>query len=560
MAAVELYRSPFLEGFFLREAPEFGHWVDRERARLAGAYTRALEGLADEAETRGSRLESVEWWRKRAAQDPFDSRVAVRLMKALSAAGNRAGAIRHADLHETLLREELGVELDSEVRALAARLRQAEVPGDGTNQQVTSAANGVVEDDVLHTSFEAPAGGAKTPGMVTDGPPDTGIPPSPTRRWLAAFAVLAIAAVLAGVGLSTAGREGNPGSDPSAEDIARAVVRELSEGPGAATDPRRAPPTGSLIAWELYEKASRPEVIRSDSAAAEALALLREAVEVDPTFAAAHAGLARLYLRVGPPDDPNMARGDRYSLARSHAARALELDPFLPAGHATLGVADMLLYRFEEAEVHLERAAELDPVGSPAQEWLVPLLVWRGRFAEALEKAELALSVDPLSPTARGELAHALLVNGRCTEALAEIEALVDLQPPPLRAGLIASQCHAQRGQWNEALADIESGLPRSGARGKAAWGHVLARAGRPDEALRVLEELLESDRRGGQLAFEVATVFAGLGRTDDAFEWLERAVADHSLTFEVREPRFGDLHTDPRFSALLGKVGLPGL
>ena len=97
--AVALYTGPFIDGFFLDDAPEFERWVDRERDRLAAAYAKAVEGLAEAAERAGDTGAAVEWWKTRADQDPYDSRVALRLMQALEGIGNRAGALQHAVTH-----------------------------------------------------------------------------------------------------------------------------------------------------------------------------------------------------------------------------------------------------------------------------------------------------------------------------------------------------------------------------------------------------------------------------------------------------------------------------
>jgi TolB-like protein/DNA-binding SARP family transcriptional activator/Flp pilus assembly protein TadD len=121
--AVALYSGPFLDTFILPDASEFGQWVDGERARLAGGYARALETLATEAERRGDFRLAAEWWQKRVEHDRYDSRVAQCLMRALDASGNRAQAIKHAAIHERLLRQELGVRAATEVSALAERMR-----------------------------------------------------------------------------------------------------------------------------------------------------------------------------------------------------------------------------------------------------------------------------------------------------------------------------------------------------------------------------------------------------------------------------------------------------
>jgi len=122
-AAVRLYRGPLLDGFYVADAPEFERWAEGERDRLARAYGRALEGLAEAAESEGSAIRAVDWWRRLARHDPFSSRTALRLVRALDAAGERPSALRAADTHAALLREELGVEPDPDFEHFVARLR-----------------------------------------------------------------------------------------------------------------------------------------------------------------------------------------------------------------------------------------------------------------------------------------------------------------------------------------------------------------------------------------------------------------------------------------------------
>ncbi len=134
--AAALYAGAFLDGFFLDDAPEFERWVERERARLGKAYDSAVETLAEAAERAGDAGEAADWWRARAAHDPFDSRVARRFMQALEGAGNRVGALQHAVWHQQLLREELEIEAAPGVAALADRLRRSPWPGTAERVEV----------------------------------------------------------------------------------------------------------------------------------------------------------------------------------------------------------------------------------------------------------------------------------------------------------------------------------------------------------------------------------------------------------------------------------------
>jgi DNA-binding SARP family transcriptional activator/tetratricopeptide (TPR) repeat protein len=117
-----LYAGPFLDGFYLSGCAEFERWVEDERTRSAERARSAIEALAERAAGSGDTAGAVNWWRRLAALERFDSRIAIALMKALAASGDRGAAIRHARVHETLVRDELGVEPDPEVASYSAKL------------------------------------------------------------------------------------------------------------------------------------------------------------------------------------------------------------------------------------------------------------------------------------------------------------------------------------------------------------------------------------------------------------------------------------------------------
>lgn len=124
--AVSLHRGPFLDGFYMSGVPSFEQWVDVERRHLADQFARALEVLAEDAQERSDWAAAVRWWKRRAAHEPTNSRVAVQLMEALVTARNVAGALRYARVHERILEEKLGLELSSEVREFVEELVQKE--------------------------------------------------------------------------------------------------------------------------------------------------------------------------------------------------------------------------------------------------------------------------------------------------------------------------------------------------------------------------------------------------------------------------------------------------
>ena len=211
--AVGYYAGPFLDGVHVDGSPELERWIDGERSALAQRHIEALEQLARAADARGARDEAVGWWRRLQAADLLSGRAAVGLMLALDAAGDRAGALQHARVHETILREEVGSPPDPAVTALAARLREV-----GPLAERGSPARGGAAVGAASLSTAAPARREPPPYTPhSDGaaPPLPGAPASATTapvpagsaggalgwrgsraryRWLAAAALAVIVA------------------------------------------------------------------------------------------------------------------------------------------------------------------------------------------------------------------------------------------------------------------------------------------------------------------------------------------------------------------------------
>lgn len=187
--ALELYRGALLEGFHVSGASsEFSHWLDGERGRLRRMHGEVLEHMAARAEEAGDLARAVDWWRKRAAAEPYSGRVATRLMEALERAGNRAGALQHARVYERLVEEEFGAPPDPEVLTLAERLRTEPAEDTGTEAEKSSRARVVGADSVeSRPSQETSAQGKppkSSPGAPEpeDPPFEAGAPPTGADR------------------------------------------------------------------------------------------------------------------------------------------------------------------------------------------------------------------------------------------------------------------------------------------------------------------------------------------------------------------------------------------
>lgn len=234
-AAAALYHGPFLDGFYLADAPEFERWVEGQRASLATAGIRAIENVAKASAESGRREEAAEHWHRLALLDPLDSRIAAAYIEALAALGDRSAALAHGRAHAELRRRELEAAPDPAVERLMARLREVEerphaapkaatpgtaAPGTATPPSAPSAV-------AAAPSERAPAASAAVPA-VRDTPPPRGAPAprraTPVRRLaLAAAGVAAVVAVAVLAWRATASWRA-----PSAPVLAVGRIRDLA--------------------------------------------------------------------------------------------------------------------------------------------------------------------------------------------------------------------------------------------------------------------------------------------------------------------------------------------
>lgn len=199
--AVELYRGPFLDGFFVSGSPEFERWSSAQRERLAGRAADALERLAASAESAGDHRSAIEWRKRLSMLFPYDSGAALKLMTVMAKAGDRAGALQHAQAHAALLRDELDIEPDAVVEAFASTLRDPVdwTPGEPLPRRIERITSEVEPVDPVRISL---ASRSDTPASVA-----VWVPTSRTRRWGRVAATVSVAVVLVTAGI-VAGRIG----------------------------------------------------------------------------------------------------------------------------------------------------------------------------------------------------------------------------------------------------------------------------------------------------------------------------------------------------------------
>src|SRR6266566_201716 len=194
-AAVERYKGTLLDGFHFTDSREFESWIDGERARLRREYQTAVEFLANAAAEAGDHSRSVTWWRRLVNSDPLSAGATKKLMLALSAAGDRAGAVKHARLYQELVRQELEIEPDSEIENLAASFSHAPIAETAESPAVRKAPQ---EHSQSAASVEAPTNPSVTPpvaGRTLEGKK------SRRRERMALYAVIPIAILMSGAAI-----------------------------------------------------------------------------------------------------------------------------------------------------------------------------------------------------------------------------------------------------------------------------------------------------------------------------------------------------------------------
>lgn len=324
-------------------------------------------------------------------------------------------------------------------------------------------------------------------------------------------------------------------------------------------------PTENREAYLLYLKAMYYASKWTSAGIQQGFSYSRQAIEADPLFADAYAGLAYLYIQVSYFSI--LSPIESFPAARAATLKALEIDPTLATAHACLSYI-LLAYDWDwaGAEIASRRAIELAP-NIPAGHYVrSQWCLVNGRAEEAIEEAKKASELDPLSLPYMHNLAHVYLELRRYELAIRQLKQILELEPAFSRAREVLAFTYASMGRYEEAFAElgepgpINNTDPRSiGVRGF--WGIMIAMAGRQTEARKVLAELvLCSEAPTFRPAYYCAAIHALLGEKDEAFGWLDKAREGHfgSLFHIKLKSYFETLHEDVRFGELLCRMGIP--
>jgi DNA-binding SARP family transcriptional activator len=469
--AIELYAGPFLDGFHLDGAPEFERWIDEVRAPLAAEFAGALEAQAVIAGRRNEHGQAARYWRRLAALDPLNGRIAVGLMVALRDAGDRAGALRHARVHEELVRQELGGIADPAVAALAESIRAEPVV----------------------TAIPAPPPSRESPPPIeTDraGSHSASVLSPPKARGVRWMVLAALLVVTLGAGFLINSKRVDP------LDSRRVLVGVFENRTGDSAMGMLGDITADYVARGLAETRLAHGVIDARVEAADSAE--RNGVR----------GSRALAIRTGAGTliwGNYYRRGDSLrfegEVIDSRSGRLLQsLEPAMgPAGDETR-VVELVRQRVMTAFAVLFDPAYTDwqaQIRPPTYDAYREILAgddatWRYDYSAALTHFRRAAELDSsyIGATTHAILVYALSAECGTVDSVAVSLSAIQHQLPPVDRGRLEWARATCRGDWRAALEAgrlVLDAIPRSVAFG-ALVGVTALELGRPREALTVLE------------------------------------------------------------------------
>jgi serine/threonine protein kinase/Tfp pilus assembly protein PilF len=292
-----------------------------------------------------------------------------------------------------------------------------------------------------------------------------------------------------------------------------------------------------------------------------AIEYFQHAVEKDPCYSLAYAGLADSYVLLGwnsylPPKEA-------FPKGKAAAATALRLDPDLAEAH-TAWAALLWLYdwQWKEAQTEFMRGLELGPTYATANHWYAEYAMTMGRHGEGVARMKTGQEFDPLSLIINVAAGWALYFARRYDDAIEQLRRTAELEPNYPVTYWILGLLLRKTGCYELAITEGEKGVRLSGGSPlmRAALAHTLGAAGRTGEAFQLLDDLTRLSRQKYVAPYFLAGAHIGLGENDRAIEYLEKSFEEHSqwLIYLHIDPSMDGLRDDPRFQDLLRRVGLP--
>jgi eukaryotic-like serine/threonine-protein kinase len=316
--------------------------------------------------------------------------------------------------------------------------------------------------------------------------------------------------------------------------------------------------TGNSDAFQLYLKGRFHWNMRTTESLRKGLDYFKQAIEMDPLYALAYAGIADSYSMM--VWGSGASSHDGLPKARAAALKALEIDDRLAEGHASLAFVKMFYeWDWKGAESEFRRTFELNPNYAVARQWYAVELAASGREQEAEAATTGALQLDPLSNSINATSGLLFYFARQFDKALEQCHRTIDLDPNWFASHFVYGLTYEQMGQHEEALAefqaavDLSSRLPLT----LSALGHCYGVLRKREEAQRIIDEIRDGSKHKDRSSYWVAVIYSGLGETPHALEWLEKACDERApwVIFLKVHPYFDHLVGEPQYQELVRRL-----
>ncbi len=318
--------------------------------------------------------------------------------------------------------------------------------------------------------------------------------------------------------------------------------------------------TENIEAYHLYLKGRYYWNKRTGPALIKGRDYFRQAIDTDPNYALAYAGLADSYTVLATWNI--LPSNEAFPKSKAAATKALELDKTLSEAHASLGfVSAVYDWDWDKADKEFKQAIKTDPNYATAYEWYALCLSWNGRHEEAVAAAKHAQELDPLTPIISSVVGVVLHYARQYEQAISEYDKVLEMDPAFVPALCFRGAAYAVLGRYEEAIADEQAALAIGGPTPLPLdiLGLALAMSGDHKGAEETLEKLRNLAKEKYVPIFSLAHTYVWLGQYDRALECLEQACEERfhrAATINV-DSSFDPLHSDPRFQKLLQRMGL---